>query len=168
MNSDIDATRRSFLKTGALLAVPLAAAAPAAVLAEPRLTKIEDEAAIRALHQTWLRQVNTGGCEAAAHLFADPKAAQFDRAVRAIAADHAGDPDAIEIAAEGNSAAGRFHYIVEAETTVAPDCTLAQMAHAQGGGTIRRTERRLLNGEYVKGSGGWAIAKLEFAGAESL
>jgi hypothetical protein len=52
---------------------------------------------------------------------------------------------------------------VEIETTIAQDCTLARMAHAQGGGFVRRTERRVLIVEYVKAAGAWAIAKVEFA-----
>ena len=83
--------------------------------------------------------------------------------MRSIAADHTGQPDAIEVAADGKSAAGRFQCAVEIEATIAQDCTLAQMAHAQGGGFVRRTERRVLKVEYVKTSGAWAIAKVEFA-----
>ncbi len=85
--------------------------------------------------------------------------------MRSIAADHAGEPDAIEIAADGKRAAGRFHCAVEIESAIAQDCTLGQMAHAQGGGFVRRTERRVLRVEYVKSAGAWAIAKVEFAPA---
>jgi hypothetical protein len=171
MTRDTNSTRRSFLKSGALLAAPLAVAVPAAVMADDglkaRLTRLEDEAAIRELHQTWLRRINTrtGDASAATPLFADAEGTAYalDRAVRSIAADHAGQPDAIEVAAEGQSATGRFQCAVEIETTIARDCTLAQMAHAQGGGFVRRTERRVLNVEYVKACGAWAIAKVEFA-----
>jgi len=167
MTKNTTSTRRSFLKDGALMAVPLAAAAPAAVMAEDglkaRLARLENEAAIRDLHQTWLRQVNSRESGAAAPPFADPEGAAFGQAVRSIAADHVGPPDAIEIAADGKTAAGRFPCAVEIETAIAPDCTLAQMAHAQGSGFVRRTERRVLKVEYVKDSGAWAIAKVEFA-----
>ena len=165
MMREMDATRRSFLKTGALLAAPLAAVAPAAVLAEPgsRLSQVEDESAIRSLHRSWLRQINLGGCDATAPLFVDPKAAAFVRAVRAVAVDHAGEPDAIELAADGNSAAGRFHCVVETETELPRDTTLAQMAHAQGEGVVRRSERRILNAAYARRQDGWAIASLDFA-----
>jgi hypothetical protein len=152
-----------------VLAVPLAAVVPGAVMADDglkaRLAKLEDEAAIRQLHQTWLRRINTRAGDAATPLFANPDGTAFDQAVRSIAADHAGRPDAIEVAADGKSAAGRYHSAVEIETTIAQDCTLAQMAHAQGGGFVRRTERRVLKVEYVKASGAWAIAKGEFASA---
>ena len=168
MNKDTTSTRRSFLKGGALIAAPLAAvAAPALVKADDelkaRLAKLENEAAIRELHQTWLRRINTGAADAAAPLFSFPESGTFDQAVRSIAADHAGQPDMIEIAADAKSAVGRFHCAVEIETTIAQDCTLAQMARAQGGGFVRRMERRVLNVEYEKASGAWAIAKIEFA-----
>lgn len=168
MSENTTSTRRSFLKGGALLAAPLAAvAAPSVVMADDelkaRLAKLEDEAAIRELHQAWLRRINTGTGDAATPLFADAESVAFDQAVRSIAADHAGQPDAIEVAADGKSADGRFPCAVEIETTIAQDCTLAQMAHAQGGGFVRWTERRVLKVEYVKASGAWAIAKVEFA-----
>jgi len=167
MTTNTTSTRRSFLKRGALLAAPLAAAVPAAVMADDgltaRLARLEDEAAIRELHQDWLRQINTGAGDAATPLVADPEGAALDQTVRSIAADHAGQPDAIEVAADGKSAAGRFPCAVEIETTIGQDCTLARMAHAQGGGFVRRTERRVLKVEYVKTSGAWAIAKVELA-----
>jgi hypothetical protein len=167
MSRETDSTRRSFLKGGALLAAPLAAAVPVALVADgglrARLARLEDEAAIRALHQAWLRRVNSRAGDAAAPLFADAKGAAPDQAVRSIAADHAGEPDAIEIAADGKSAIGWFQCAVEIENAIAQDCTLARMAHAQGGGFVRRTERRVLKVEYVKVDGAWAIAKADFA-----
>lgn len=80
--------------------------------------------------------------------------------------DHTGEPDAIEIAADGQSATGLFHCAVESETAILQDCTLAQMAHAQGGGFVRRTERHVLRVEYAKTGGAWAIAKAEFTPAQ--
>jgi hypothetical protein len=173
MTNDTASTRRSFLKGGAMLAAPLAAVAvPAVVMADnelkARLARLENEAAIRDLHQTWLRRVNTATSDAAELLFADPKAAAFDPSVRSIAADHAGQQDAIDVAADGKSAVGRYECSMEIETTIAQDCTLSRMAHAQGGGFVRRTERRVLKVEYVKSSGAWAIATVEFAPARGL
>ena len=166
MTTHTVSTRRALLKGGALLATPLAAAASSEAVAQEahkaRLAQLEDKAAVRELHQTWLRRINTGAREDAA-LLADPGRVAFDKAVRSIVADHAAEPDAIVLAADGTSAAGRYHCAVEFETGIAQDCTLAQMAHAQGGGVIRRTERRVLRAEYVKLGGAWAIAKIELA-----
>jgi hypothetical protein len=162
---DSASTRRSFLKGGAVAAAPLAVAAPALAMAQQhqaaRLARLEDEAAIRDLHQAWMRRINTGAHEDAARLFADPGRARFDEAVRSLAADHAAASDHIEIAQGGLTARGRFHCAVEIETAIAPDCTAAQMARLQGGGLVRRTEPRLLKAEYVKSAGAWAIAGLE-------
>ncbi len=166
MTRDMASTRRSFLKSGAVLAAPLAVALPGAVLADEglkaRLARLEDESAIRELHQTWLRRINTGSGDGTASLYANPEAAAFGQSVRSVAADHSGQPDAIELAANRKTAAGRFHCVVEIGTAIAQDCTLARMAHAQGGGFVHRTERRVLKVEYMKASGAWAIAKVEF------
>ena len=166
MSTETVSTRRSLLKGGAFLAAPLAVAAPAAAMADDgrraRLARLENEAAIRELHQSWLRRINTGARDDAALLFADPKRAAFDKAIRAIAPDHARAPDVISVAADGQSAGGRFHCAVEIETAIPRDSTLAQMAHAQGGGFVRRTELRVLKAEYVKTGADWAISKVEF------
>ncbi len=219
-NTPKNATRRSFLKKGALLAVPLAAAAaPAAIVADDslksRLARFEDEAAIRNLHASWLRQFNAGATiepnvadaerrgfkpavaagPPSGALAAEASAASanssghdFSRAVndatqtrlqplrdasdaasaeivRRIAPDHSAAPDAIDIAPDGHSASGRFHCVVDIETSIARDSTLAQMAHAQGSGFLRRTERRVLRVIYAKSSGAWSIASAELAPA---
>ena len=165
MTTDTVSSRRSILKGGALLAAPLAVVSTTAAVAgdahKSRLARLEDETAIRDLHQAWLRRVNTGPREDAELLFADPRRAALDKTVSSIAADHAGEPDAIELAPDGKSAAGRFSCTVEVATELPKDSTLAQMAHAQGGGIVRLTERRLLNVVYVKVDGAWAIATVE-------
>jgi hypothetical protein len=153
MARDNTSTRRAFLGGGALVAAPLAAASVSAVaLADERLTarlrRLEDEAAIRELHQSWLRQVNAGKGDSL-----------LEESVRRIIADHAGAPDRIELSADGRSAVGHFDCAVEAETPLAAECTLAQMAHAQGHGTVRRVERRMLTVDYRKVDGGWTISR---------
>jgi len=165
--SDKTPSRRAFLKGGALAAAPLAAAGAAAAAAgsdhEARIARLEAEAAIRGLHRDWLRKVNTG--EEAAELFADPKQAKLEDAVTRVDADHAAAPDALSLAADGLSASGRYACVVETQAELAPDCTLAQMRHAQGEGAIRQSGRRLLEVDYVKTDAGWAIAKLRFGQA---
>lgn len=163
MTTDTVSTRRSLLKGGALLAAPLAVASPIAAAADDgryaRLALLEDEAALRLLHQTWLQRINAGARDDAAQLFADPRRAAFDKAISSIAAT--GEPDTIAVSRDGQSASGRFACAVEIETEMSRDCTLAQMAHAQGGGVIRRTERRVLKTTYVKARDNWAIARIE-------
>ncbi|HUN26454.1 MAG TPA: hypothetical protein VMU67_09105 [Steroidobacteraceae bacterium] len=154
MTQDNTSSRRTFLKGGALLTAPIVTATASAVaLADEdlkaRLRRLEDEVAIRELHQSWLRQVNAGDGHAL-----------LDKAVRRIIVDHGGVPDKIEIAADGGSAVGRFDHAVEVEAALPLDCTLAQMAHAQGNGTLHRTERRMLLVDYAKTGGTWKIAKV--------
>jgi len=171
MSESTTSTRRSFLKRGALLAAPVAAAAVPAVLADEahglkaRLARLEDAAAIRELHQNWLRSVNSGGRETVKPLFAGSEGATSEQAVFTIAADPAGQPDAIAVASDGKSASGRFHCLVEIESTIPQDCTLAQMAHAQGSGFIRRTERGELRVEYEKALGSWTVASVKLDAA---
>lgn len=149
--------RRAVLKLGALLATPVAAPAVAALGdAQPPLSA--HEAAIRALHQQWLRDVNQGRDAAGTR-------AGAGEVVRAIAADHAGDPDQLVFAADGARASGRYRCQVQIQTEVPPDGTFAQMAHAQGGGVVRRVETRLLTVAYVNTGTSWAIAGIDFASA---
>jgi hypothetical protein len=154
MTQNKTATRRTFLKGGALLAAPIAVTSTAAVvMADDRLAHrvahLEDEAAIRSLHGSWLRQVNAGEHDT-----------RLDASVSRITADHAGAADRIEVAADHQSAVGLFDYAVELETPLAQDSTLAQMAHVQGYGVTRRIERRLLTVSYTRSRGAWAIGKI--------
>lgn len=159
MSDKTISTRRSFLKGGAVAAAPLAAASPAAAreleALQARAARLQDEAAIRELHQGWLRQVNATGC----------RGSGLGEGVRSIAPDATGEPDTIEIGRDGLHATGRFHCAVEVQTEIAPTCTFARMAHAQGGGVVRSTERRVLEAQYVKADDGWTVAAVGFAPA---
>jgi hypothetical protein len=148
-------SRRAFLKGAAIVAGPVGAAGAAAMVGinehEAKARRLQAEAEVRALHQDWLRKVNTGD---------RAEAARLDRAVIGLAADHAGAPDEITLAADGESAEGRFHLVVETEVERPLESTLAQMAALQGEGMIRSSERRMLKAEYVKAEAGWAIRRL--------
>lgn len=151
MKKESTSTRRSFLRGGAILAAPIAGASiSAAAVADDRLKaraeRLESEAAIRELHQSWLRRINAG-----------ERDARLDGAVRRVIADHAGAPDRIDVAADGRTAVGHFDHAVEIETPLPEDCTLAQMARAQGNGAACRIERRLLTIDYTRTGGSWAI-----------
>jgi hypothetical protein len=147
-----------FLRNSALLAAPIAAASvPVAALSKDRsddglkarLARLEDEAAIRELHRSWLRQVNAAG-----------GSALLDSSVRRITAHPAGVAENIELAVDGRSATGHYHYSLELEALLPADSTLAQMAHAQGTGTVCRTEHRVLTVEYIKAADTWNIGKV--------
>ena len=163
MSADTTSSRRSFLKSGAIAAAPLAVAVPAAALAaedhRARARRLQDEAEIAALQQAWLRKLATGADASA--LFVDARASRLPAGVQGVSADHAGAPDRIEVAADGLSAAGRFAVQVDLRTELPRDTTLGQMAHLQGNGVVRHAERRTLHTSYVKQAGAWAIAKLE-------
>ncbi len=163
MSTESTSSRRSFLKGGAIAAAPLAVAIPAAALAgedhRARAQRLQDEAEISALHQAWLRKLATGADASA--LFATAEGARLDRTVQGVSADHAREADRIDVAADGQSAKGRFAVKVEVQTELPRDTTFAQMAHLQGGGLVRRTGARMLHASYVKQDGAWAIARLE-------
>jgi hypothetical protein len=158
MSKQSIATRRMFLKCGTLLAGPIAAASvPALALAKERsddglkarVMRLENEAAIRELHRSWLRRINAGGGMALS-----------GASVRRVTADHADVADRIEIAEDGHSATGRFDCAVEVQSMLPDDFTLGQMAHAQGSGTLRTTERRVLTVEYLKVAGAWTMGRI--------
>lgn len=157
-------SRRAFLKGASLAAAPLGAAGAAAAAAksehEAKIERLQAEAAIRDLHQAWLRRVNTKAD--AADLFTGSRRARLHEAVNRVEADHQGPVDEIRLAADGLHASGRYACVVETETELAKDCTLALMRHAQGEGWLHQSERRLLKADYVKAEGGWAIARLAF------
>jgi hypothetical protein len=139
--------RRSFLKTGALAAAPLAAFAPVAALADDgskaKLARLEDERAIEGLHRAFLRQPSTLGHD-----------------IRAVRQDH----DAtIEIAEDGRTATSRCQCCVERDTAFTGDTTVERMARFQGHGSHSHAEERVLIADYVKGTDGWSMERVKFA-----
>jgi hypothetical protein len=168
MKSIVNAARRGFLwKASAALAAPLAvgaASAPAVAerdTSQARLARLEDVNEVRALTRRYVRHVNAGAHDEAAALFVEPAHAD-PRTIRTLAADPLGGEDAIEIAASGTTATARLHCTAEIETPIEPVTPLVAMARAQGGGVLRRSERGVLDGTYVKRDGGWKIERLEF------
>lgn len=147
--------RRSFLKTGALAAAPLAVAAPVASLADDgtraELERLKDRRDIEALHRAALRRIN-GSELAAAHLA---------KGLRSLS--DSGDDGDIEVAQDGLRATSRHAVSAELETAFAGDSTLEKMARFQGQGSHRHSEPRVLTAQYVKEREGWRIADLRLA-----
>ena len=139
-------TRRKFFGSAALLAAPLAAGT--AVASEDlaaRLAALEDANAIRAALRNWAQDVSTGNLAAP---IANIRSLTFDS-----------DP-AISVAANGTATA-RMPCIVETATPIDGNETLVEMARQQGDGIVRRAERRLLHGSFVKRDGSWHLASTE-------
>ena len=145
MSESISTDRRSFLKTGAIAAAPLAAMAPAVALADDgskaRLARLEDERAIEALHREALRNPSALG-------------------VGAVRQDH---ELAIEIAADGRSASSRCQCCVERDTAFTGETTVERMARFQGHGHQRHSEDRVVMAAYVKTNDGWSIERIALA-----
>lgn len=146
-------SRRDFLKTGAMAAVPVAAGLPAAAMAADDstavLARLQDERAIEALTRDVLRRFNRGG---AGDLFAK------DIARVALDAD---ETPALTI--EGDAATARFACMVDTAHALEGQGTLVQMAHLQGNaGAVATTGKTLLS-RYTRQNGEWAIAALDLA-----
>ena len=157
--------RRSFLKSGALIAAPVAAVGvPAAALAgdgsAAKLARLEDERAVEALHRSFLRHLSgSGDCAA---LVTSSDAVDLGEGLRAIAED-VGHEARFELAEDGLSATARCACRVERETAFTGDSTLERMARFQGQGSHRHEEQRVLATEFVKGKDGWRIAGARLA-----
>jgi hypothetical protein len=173
MKTTVNSARRGFLwKASAALAAPLAVAAASASAhaagardaSHARLAELEDVSAIRDLTRLYVRHVNAGAHAEAAALLAGPARAATGSA-RTLAADPLGGEDAIEIAAGGTTATARLHCTAETLTPIEPVTPLVAMARAQGGGVVRRSERGVLEGAYVKRDGVWKIERLAFRAA---
>ena len=160
--------RRSFLKAGAIVAAPIAAAAPVAALADDgsraRLARLENERAIEALQRKFLRHLN--GTADLGEFIASSDAVDLDLGpnggLRAIAEDVAHEAELV-LADDGLSATARCHCRVEWEIEFTGDSTLERMARFQGQGSHRHAEERVLATDYVKGKDGWRIASARFA-----
>jgi hypothetical protein len=161
------ATRRSFIAiAGAALSAPVAAASswlpPSGGRLNPleaRLAELEDLDAIRALNQSYARHVSAGAREQVAALFANPSDAPIDPDIREVAPDGFGEQDAIEIAADRQTATARLHVTVRTETAIGPDCPLVEMARLQGGGVVSRLDSVVFENAYVRRDGVWKILR---------
>ena len=161
-------TRRSFIQTaGVAVSAPLAAvaatepvrASTAGQSLAARLALLEDRDAIRALNEEYARLVNAGLRDSVAALFSDRSAVQLDPQISGLAPAGFGEHDRIEIAADRTSATALLQCVVTREQAIGPSCTLVDMARAQGGGVVRRTERATVENHYVRQDGTWRIVR---------
>lgn len=160
----IGTDRRSFLKSGALIATPVIAAAPVAALASDdgraRLARLEDERAIESLQRKFLRHLNgTADC---GEFIASSDAVELGEGLRAIAED-LGHEATVELAEDGRTATARCPCRIEREAEFGGHTTLERMARFQGQGSHRHEEQRVLATQFVKGKDGWRIAGARLA-----
>ncbi|HTN13770.1 MAG TPA: hypothetical protein VL094_03070 [Sphingomonadaceae bacterium] len=160
-------SRRSFLKSGAIFAAPLAvvgAPAAAAAMADDdsraRLARLEDTRAIEALNRAFLRQFNASGAEATAALFADGKAPDLASGTVGLVLENAAEPEHLELAGDGSRASAHYSCVVETEHALEGDHTLIQMARLQGNSAYRCSDRRVFRADYVRHKDGWAIERI--------
>jgi len=164
---NLTTNRRSFLKTGALAATPLAAVAlPAAALADDgsraKLARLEDERAIESLRRAVLRRINGDGANDCGQFLAAADAIELDEGLRSITEDPVEDA-ALTLSEDGARASSRQACRVELETAFTGETTLERMARFQGQGSHRHSEGRMLLTEYVKQGGEWKLAQLRLA-----
>lgn len=163
--NSISTDRRSFLKTGALIATPMVAAAPVAAFAaddgtRARLARLEDERAIEGLQRQFVRYLNgAGDC---GDFVASPDAVDLGKGLRSIAEDTSREAT-LELAEDGLSARARCACKVDRETDFIGDTTVEQMTRFQGQGSHRHSEQRVLATEFVKGEDGWRIVGARLA-----
>ena len=168
MTDTNNATRRKFfVKAGTALSLPLAAAASAAepltaggVPTGPR----DAVTPVRQLKQALARELNaareSNGGSSAAELFTAGKLPAALAGVTRLLPTDFGESDALEIAADGLTAAAAFYYAVETSVPIAAEGTLIEMARAQGEGFVRTTVYRTLDLVCVCERGTWKIEAL--------
>jgi len=157
-----------------------------------RLGTLEDENAIRSLHQTYESRLDNGQYDEAVDLFAEDGEVVFNGGVfqgkdRGIARlycdcfrsgltgrrigpapvfDAAVEPqkETIEVAADRLSAEARFPYVVQVGTPIESDSSLVHLARLHGGGVLKWCEAGVYQASYVKDpeKGSWKIKRLEY------
>lgn len=154
--------RRTFLKSGAIAAVPLTAiAVPAATLAEDgskaKLARLEDERALQELQQGVLRDARSAG---------RGKIAQtIEGASENIAAIQP-DPDRVsilEFAEDSKSATARHVCRVEVAQDFTGGSSIEQMARMQGNVLAIRAENRKLETFFARHADGWLVRNVKLA-----
>ena len=168
MTAEISPTRRRFLKGGALVVAPFAAAIPVVAHANEAAAhaRIEDERALARLGRTLLARINAGDHAGAAELFAHPHAFALEDELEALHPAPEADLAEPTFAEDGRATAALPCAAIYA-TPLMADCTFAQMAQAQGSGITRHEAPRMLSLEYVRLKEGWRIARMDISPADS-
>lgn len=190
--------RRSFLwKAGMVASAAVAAAVPGmaksvdgkngeAERLAKRLGILEDEKAIRTLHQAYENLLDSGMYEEVVGLFAEDATVVFNGGVfegkRGITRLYGGcfsagrtgkrigpapgsdaAQETILVAADRLSAKAQFPYSIQVGTPIAPSSSLVKMARLHGEGIAKWCEAGTYEASYAKDveDGGWKITRLE-------
>jgi hypothetical protein len=157
-----------------------------------RLALLEDELAIRRLHETFERCLDSGLYEDVVDLFTEDGEVAFnggvfegkEEGVRRLYVDRFGPSRAgrrmevppgfqaggtrqaavVTVATDRRSAVARFPYSIHVGAPIVPDSHLARMARLHGGGILRWWEAGTYEVSYAKDAsdGGWRIGRLEY------
>jgi hypothetical protein len=158
--------RAFFFKATAALGAGVAATAGATAPVK-QATPVDDREAIRQLHLSWMRLMESGDHAAVAALFdAQATLTQFGTqlapalhlAYRPNARQHL---DALSAQDHGEYA-GSWNVDVAVGSPLAGDSTAAQMARLQGNLGDRHWESGILHARYRRSGGEWKIAALEY------
>jgi len=183
-------TAGAVLSATAAAAVSVPASADGGPTLEARLARLEDAEAIRRLHLAWLAGINDRAWVKALALFAADAEVQFaggafvgrEYGIRRLFVEHFGrslddarpepvltslqsrDPhlDQISVAPDRRTATACYRSTAHAATALEPDCTLAEMAILQGGGTVTSVESGEVHATYVRDGRAWRIARLAY------
>lgn len=162
-------SRRHFLKSGALVAAPLAAmAVPAAAMAAPAaahadggtaqaLARLKDERALHDLQRALLRE--TEGT-ARSRIAGMVEGAGAD--VAAIRPD-LGSDSTLEFSEDGNSAVATHVCKVERAQDFTGTSAVEQMAQLQGNVLALRAENRKLETFFARHADGWLVRNVKLA-----
>lgn len=156
--------RRSFLKSGAVVAAPLAIIAPAAVMADDgsraKLARLEDERAIAALTRDFLRQFTGDAAAQCRALLADNCAISLTPGVQRISAITAIE-DVLLLDDSGTSASASLSCTAHEAHLFEGDTTIERILRWQGDGIHHTQQERALDLAFSKGRGGWKIVQLQ-------
>lgn len=167
MNAKSMTSRRSFLKSGAVAAAPVAIIATPALAAgmgddtlRSRLARMEDSQAIEVLNRKFVHYFNAADRRELASLFADGHAPELGKNITRLIVEEGTDAPEIELAADGNRASATYACRAEVEHTLEGSDTLIQMARLQGNSAHRTRESAELTADYIRRPDGWAIERI--------
>lgn len=161
-------SRRSFLKSGAVVAAPVAIIATPALAAgmeedalRSRLARMEDSRAIETLNRRFVHHFNAADRRGLAGLFADGRAPELGQGIAGLVVEEGAQAPEILLTADGNRASATYACRAEVEQALEGSDTLMQMARLQGNSAHRMHQPGQLKADYVRRPEGWVIERIQ-------